>query len=142
MQPPTQTATILQSNETNNKILDRAKKPQYKNNLRGRENDPTQTSEPPKIPIVPHTNRSYTTGTERIVANYGADSYAAKDGFKGGWFDPPIDFAKEAEAAGAHGETVRDPAELDAALARGLEQVRNGKPALVSIWLKRLQGED
>ena len=95
----------------------------------------------PFLQIV-YTNRSYTTGTERIVNNYGADSYAAKDGFKGGWFDPPIDFAREAEAAGAHGETVRDPAELDAALARGLDQVRAGKPALVSIWLKRLQGED
>ena len=95
----------------------------------------------PFLQIV-YTNRSYTTGTERIVANYGADSYAAQDGFQGGWFDPPIDFAKEAEAAGAHGETVRDPAELEAALARGLEQVRSGRPALVSIWLKRLQGED
>ena len=50
--------------------------------------------------------------------------------------------AKEAEAAGAHGETVRDPAALEGALARGLEQVRDGKPALVSIWLKRLEGED
>lgn len=95
----------------------------------------------PFLQIV-YTNRSYTTGTERIAANYGADGYAAKDGFKGGWFDPPIDFAREAEAAGAHGETVRDPAELDAALARGLAQVRGGRPALVSIWLKRLQGED
>ena len=95
----------------------------------------------PFLQIV-YTNRSYTTGTERIVNNYGAESYAAKDGFQGGWFDPPIDFAREAEAAGAHGETVRDPAELDAALARGLAQVRAGKPALVSIWLKRLQGED
>ena len=68
----------------------------------------------PFLQIV-YTNRSYTTGTERIVNNYGADSYAARDGFRGGWFDPPIDFAKEAEAAGAHGETVRDPAELEAA---------------------------
>ena len=48
----------------------------------------------------------YTTGTERIAASYGADGYAAQAGFEGGWFDPPIDFAKEAEAAGAHGETV------------------------------------
>ena len=95
----------------------------------------------PFLQIV-YTNRSYTTGTERIAANYGADGYAAQAGFEGGYFDPPIDFAKEAEAAGAHGETVRDPAALEGALARGLQQVRNGKPALVSIWLKRLQGED
>ena len=95
----------------------------------------------PFLQIV-YTNRSYTTGTERIAANYGAGSYAAKAGFEGGYFDPPIDFAKEAEAAGAHGETVRDPAELEAALARGLAQVRAGRPALVSIWLRRLEGED
>lgn len=95
----------------------------------------------PFLQIV-YTNRSYTTGTRRIAGTYGADSYAAKDGFKGGWFDPPIDFAKEAEAAGAHGETVHDPAELAGALRRGLEQTRKGKPALVSIWLKRLEGDD
>ena len=67
--------------------------------------------------------------------------FAAQDGFRGGYFDPPIDFAKEAEAAGAHGETVSDPADLEAALARGLRQVREGRPALVSIWLKRLVDE-
>ncbi len=95
----------------------------------------------PFLQIV-YNNRSYTTGTSRIVANYGSESHAAQAGFPGGYFDPPIDFAKEAEAAGAHGETVRDPAGLEAALARGLERVRNGKPALVSIWMKRLEGED
>ena len=94
----------------------------------------------PFLQIV-YTNRSYTTGTDRIAHNYGAGSFAAQDGFQGGYFDPPIDFAKEAEAAGAHGETVRDPAELEAALARGLQQVRDGRPALVSIWLKRLVDE-
>ena len=63
--------------------------------------------------------------------------YAAKTGFEGGYFDPPIDFAKEAEAAGAYGETVRDPAELDDALQRALVQVRSGKPVVVAVWLPR-----
>jgi acetolactate synthase-1/2/3 large subunit len=92
--------------------------------------------------IVVYTNRSYTTGTTRIVGSYGADSYAAKEGFPGGWFDPPIDFAKEAEAAGAYGETVRDPAEMGPALRRGRDATRNGKPAVISVWLKRLEGAD
>jgi acetolactate synthase-1/2/3 large subunit len=92
--------------------------------------------------IVVHTNRSYTTGTTRILHSYGADSYAAKSGFEGGYFDPPIDFAKEAEAAGAYGETVRDPAELPAALKRGLAQIRSGNPAVISIWEKRLEAQD
>ena len=92
--------------------------------------------------VVVYTNRSYTTGTSRIAGTYGADSYAAKAGFEGGYFDPPIDFAKEAEAAGAYGENVRDPAEVAPALARGLEQVRGGTPAVISVWMKRLEGED
>jgi acetolactate synthase-1/2/3 large subunit len=92
--------------------------------------------------MVVYTNRSYTTGTTRIKGSYGADGYAAKGGYEGGYFDPPIDFAKEAEAAGAHGETVYDPAEVAPALKRGLEHVRAGKPAVVSVWLKRLEGED
>ncbi|MGE0747087.1 MAG: thiamine pyrophosphate-requiring protein [Rhodospirillales bacterium] len=92
--------------------------------------------------VVVYTNRSYTTGTTRVKGAYGEGSYAAKAGFEGGYFDPPIDFAKEAEAAGAYGETVRDPAEVAPALKRGLAQIRNGKPAVISIWMKRLEGED
>ena len=88
--------------------------------------------------IVVYTNRSYTTGTLGVVRSFGPDSYAAKAGFEGGYFDPPIDFAKEAEAAGAYGENVTDPAEIGAALKRGLAQVRAGKPAVISVWLKRL----
>jgi acetolactate synthase-1/2/3 large subunit len=88
--------------------------------------------------IVVYTNRSYTTGTVGVQRSFGPDSYASKAEFEGGYFDPPIDFAKEAEAAGAYGENVTDPAEVAAALQRGLEQVRSGKPAVISVWLKRL----
>jgi acetolactate synthase-1/2/3 large subunit len=92
--------------------------------------------------VVVNTNRSYTTGTTRILHTFGRDSHAAKQGYEGGYFDPPIDFAKEAEAAGAYGENVRDPAELQAAYKRGLDAIRSGKPAVISIWQKRLEGED
>jgi len=91
---------------------------------------------------VVYTNRSYTTGTSRIANYYGPEGHAKAGGFEGGYFDPPIDFAKEAEAAGAYGENVRDPAEVPAALQRGLEQTRAGKPAVISVWLKRLEGDD
>jgi acetolactate synthase-1/2/3 large subunit len=94
----------------------------------------------PFLTIV-YTNRSYSTGTLRLAGLF-RDSYAAKAGFPGGYFDPPIDFAKEAEAAGAYGENVRDPAEVGPALKRGLEHVRNGKPAVISVWLPRLLAED
>jgi acetolactate synthase-1/2/3 large subunit len=90
---------------------------------------------------VVYQNRSYSTGVLRIASVY-PDGYAARSGYDGGYFDPPIDLAKEAEAAGAYGENVRDPAEVGPALKRGLEQVRSGKPAVISVWLPRLLQPD
>ncbi len=79
----------------------------------------------------------------RIASVYGAeDSYAAKSGCEGGYFDPPIDYAKEAQAAGAYGENVRDPSEIEAALRRGLQSIRSGTPAVIAVWLPRYMQED
>ena len=94
----------------------------------------------PYMTIV-YQNRSYSTGVTRIASTY-PDGFAMKGGFDGGYFEPAIDFAKEAEAAGAYGENVRDPAEVGPALKRGLEQIRKGKPALISVWLPRLLQQD
>ncbi|HXP93774.1 MAG TPA: thiamine pyrophosphate-requiring protein [Candidatus Binatia bacterium] len=90
---------------------------------------------------VVYTNRSYSTGTNGVASMY-PESYAAKAGFEGGYFDPPVDFAMEARAAGAFGETVRDPAELAPALRRGLEQIRKGTPAVISVWLPKVLQAD
>jgi acetolactate synthase I/II/III large subunit len=87
---------------------------------------------------VVYQNRSYRTGTVNLRNVYKNGGYAERGGFNGGTFDPPIDFAKEAEAAGAYGENVRDPAEIAPALARGLAQIRRGTPAVISVWLPRL----
>jgi acetolactate synthase I/II/III large subunit len=86
-------------------------------------------------------NRSYGTGTRSTVGFY-PEGYSARGGLEGGYFDPPIDFAKEAEAAGAYGENVRDPAELPTALRRGLDQVRRGTPAVIAVWMARLLQDD
>jgi len=94
----------------------------------------------PYLTVI-YQNRSYSTGVTRIASTY-PESYAAKAGFDGGYFEPAIDFAKEAEAAGAYGENVRDPAQVGPALQRGLEQIRRGKPALVAVWLPRLLQQD
>jgi acetolactate synthase-1/2/3 large subunit len=91
--------------------------------------------------MIVYQNRSYTTGTVAVANNY-PDGFAARGGYDGGYMEPAIDFGREAEAVGAYGETVRDPAELDAALRRGLERVRDGQPAVISIWLARLLQED
>jgi len=72
-----------------------------------------------------YQNRSYSTGT-RATAQFYPDGYAVRGGLEAGYFDPPMDFAKEAEAAGAYGENVKDPAEVGPALRRGLEQIRSG----------------
>ena len=42
----------------------------------------------------------------------------------GGYFEPPMNFTKETEAAGAYGENVRDPAELGGASGLGAVLVR------------------
>ena len=89
---------------------------------------------------VIYQNRSWSTGTLRIDATY-KDSYAAKGGYDGGYFDPPIDFAAEAAAAGAYGENVRRPEDVAPALARGLEHTRNGRPAVISVWLAKFLSE-
>lgn len=94
----------------------------------------------PFLSIV-YQNRSYSTGVTRVARMY-PDGFAARAGFEGGYFDPPMDFAKEAEAAGGWGENVRDPAEIAPAIRRGLQQVRQGRPAVVAVWLPRLLQPD
>ncbi len=90
---------------------------------------------------VVYQNRSYSTGTLRLASAF-PDGHAARTGFDGGYFDPPIDFAKEAQAAGAYGENVTDPREVEPALRRGLAQIRAGVPAVISVWLPRLLQKD
>lgn len=87
--------------------------------------------------VVVYQNRAYSTGTTQLAAIY-PNSYAARAGFDGGTFAPPVDFAKEAEGWGAHGENVTDPAEIRPALRRAREANERGTPAVVSVWLEDL----
>jgi acetolactate synthase-1/2/3 large subunit len=89
---------------------------------------------------VIYQNRSWSTGTLRVKSTY-PDSVSGKGGYDGGYFDPPIDFAAEAAAAGAYGENVRAPEDVGPALRRGLEQTRNGRPAVISVWLAKFLAE-
>jgi acetolactate synthase-1/2/3 large subunit len=84
-----------------------------------------------------YQNRSYSTGT-RATAQFYPDGYSVRGGLEAGYFDPPINFAKEAEAAGAYGENVTDPAEVGPALRRGLQQIRSGTPAVIAVWLPKI----
>jgi acetolactate synthase-1/2/3 large subunit len=90
----------------------------------------------PFLSII-YQNRSYSTGT-RATAQFYPEGFAVRGGLEAGYFDPPIDFAKEAEAAGAYGENVSDPAQVGPALKRGLQQIRNGTPAVIAVWLPKI----
>jgi acetolactate synthase-1/2/3 large subunit len=87
--------------------------------------------------IVVYQNRAYSTGTLQVSSMY-PESYAAKTGYEGGTFDPPMDFAKEAEACGGWGENVRDPGQIRPALQRAREANERGLPAVVSVWIETL----
>ena len=94
----------------------------------------------PFLQII-YQNRSYSTGTSRVAAAF-PDGYAARSGYDGAYFDPPTDFAKEAEANGAYGENVRDPADIIPAIHRGLAKTRSGIPAVIAVWLPRIFEKD
>ena len=49
-----------------------------------------------------------------------------------------MDFSKVAEAAGAHGELVSDPDQLEAAIARCLAAVRDEQAAVLHVRVTRL----
>ena len=90
---------------------------------------------------VGFVNRSYSTGTRGLRGTYPDGSAISAGNYDGGLFDPPPDFAKMAEAANSYGETVHEPEEVGPALRRGLEQVRNGTPAVVAVMLPTLVEE-
>lgn len=49
--------------------------------------------------------------------------------------DPP-DYAVVARSCNAYGKTVEEPAEVIPSLREALEQVRNGKPAVLNVFIK------
>src|SRR5580693_8125971 len=51
---------------------------------------------------------------------------------------PDMDFAKVAEAAGAYGELVSDPAAIEGAIARCLDAVRSGRSAVLHAKVTKL----
>ena len=77
-------------------------------------------------------NGSYSTGTRGLKGTYPEGAAMRAENYDGGLFDPPPDFAKLAEAANGYGETVYEAEEVGPALRRGLDQVRNGTPAIIA----------
>jgi acetolactate synthase-1/2/3 large subunit len=71
------------------------------------------------------TLRVYPAGDAKATSDFGSS------------FAPPTDFAKIAEASGAHGELVEDPADVEKAIARCLAAVRDGKSAVLHARITR-----
>ena len=90
-----------------------------------------------KIPIlfVMHNNRAYhqeTMHVQRMCALLNRRPEGARVATL--IDDPPIDFAKLAQAQGVWAEgPVTDPAKLGAALKRAVDIVKGGAPALVDV---------
>ena len=90
---------------------------------------PTPVSRRPPLPRALHDGRlskSQLQHGTRATASFYPDGYSVRSGLEGGYFDP-IDFAKEAEAAGAYGEkyAIRRGGP---ALQRGLAKIRAASP--------------
>ncbi len=66
------------------------------------------------------------------------DGEAKAGGEFGAALVPDMDFSKVAEAAGAHGELVSDPDEVEPAIARCLTAVRSGQAAVLHVRVTRL----
>ena len=66
------------------------------------------------------------------------DGEAMAHGEFGATLAPDMNFAKVAEAAGAHGELVSDPASVEGAIARCLDAVRGGRSAVLHVKVTKL----
>ena len=69
-----------------------------------------------------------------IRGAYGDDCYSEKTGdWVGANISPPPDYALIAKACHGYGKMVEEPSELMPALKDALEQVRNGKAAVLDV---------
>jgi acetolactate synthase-1/2/3 large subunit len=95
------------------------------------------TSAHHRIPLltVMHNNRAYHQEVmfmQRMAGWHGRRADRARIGTT--LADPVIDYAKMAESFGVYGEgPIDDPRDLRAALARGIERVKRGEPALIDV---------
>ena len=86
---------------------------------------------------VIYNNQIHNAPKESLKAGY-PDSYSGRtDNWVGMGLGPSVDFALVAQACRAYGETVEDPSEVKPALERGLEQVSEGKAAVLDVRIER-----
>lgn len=77
--------------------------------------------------------------TRRSLQNFYPDSASARtETWIGMDINPSPDYASLAQALDAYGERVSDPAEIIPALKRGLEEVKNGRSAVIDVLIRRV----
>ncbi len=88
------------------------------------------------ILIVLMNNHGYKSMKRGVPAYYPEGWAVRTNRFVGTSIAPAPDYAGIARAFDGHGERVRDPAMVRPALERGLQAVREGRLALVDVWLE------
>jgi acetolactate synthase-1/2/3 large subunit len=79
-------------------------------------------------------NQAYNAVKGMIRGTYGDNCYSEKTGsWVGANISPPPDYALIAEACHGYGKRVEEPSDLMPALKDALEQVRNGKAAVLDV---------
>ena len=79
-------------------------------------------------------NEQYQAPRDALRRAYGQDSFSAKTGLWVGMdITPPPDYALIAQACQAYGQIVEDPSLLKSALKDALDQVRQGKSAVLDV---------
>jgi thiamine pyrophosphate-dependent acetolactate synthase large subunit-like protein len=73
-----------------------------------------------------------------VQKGYGENKLTDESAFEAGVdITPPPDYALIAQACGAYGRMVEDPADVLPALREALEQVRRGRPAVLDVRIER-----
>jgi acetolactate synthase I/II/III large subunit len=86
--------------------------------------------------VVLFDNAGYASQKNDVVREYPQGHAVRTNQFIGTSIPPGADYALLAKAFGGHGERVEKPAEVRAALKRGLDAVAQGKLALVHLVLE------
>ncbi len=83
-------------------------------------------------------NQGYNVIRKMVQKGYGENKITDEIAFEAGVdIKPPPDYALIAQACGAYGRMVEDPADVLPALREALEQVHLGRPAVLDVRIER-----
>jgi acetolactate synthase-1/2/3 large subunit len=88
--------------------------------------------------IIIMNNGGYRAMKLSYMLRYPQGEAFSQNQFLGTDISPAPDYAKIAEAFGAYGEKLEAPGDIEAALNRGLEQIAQGKTALLDVILENI----